>query len=317
MCETQNERFPLGQFPFIYSKEVEVARRSDQPIVALESTIITHGMPHPINIETAKAVENVVRKEGCTPATIAIINGQIHIGLEADELPYLASCNQVVKASRADVPFVVSRDLTASTTVAATMILARRADIAIFATGGIGGVHRGAAESFDVSADLTELSRTPVTVVSAGAKAILDVPATFEMLETLGVPVINYGSDVLPAFWCRNSGIEATLIAKTVEDIVDFLNTKRGLELEGGTLVTNPIPEEDAIENDIIDKAIELALKQAETQGIKGKDVTPFLLKEVMEATQQKALQANIALIKNNAKLAAQIAIADKKQKNR
>lgn len=294
--------------PLKLSAEVATARANGQPIVALESTIITHGMPYPQNVETAKMVEADIRAAGAVPATIAIMAGNIHIGLEPDELQTLAQATNVAKLSRADLAFALSSGQTGATTVAATMICANLAGIAVFATGGIGGVHRGAELSFDISADLEELAQTPVTVVAAGAKAILDLPKTMEVLETRGVPVIAYGQDVLPAFWSRTSELPAPLRADSAAEIAASHAMRARLGLPGGQLIANPIPLEAEIPAEQLRPHIEHALKEAKTQGIAAKSVTPFLLSRIFELTGGASLTANIALVRNNARLAAAIA---------
>ena len=300
-------------FELQFSKEVELAKLDDAPIVALESTIITHGMPYPQNLETAHAVEDEVRKMGAIPATIAVMDGIIHIGLEADMLKALAQAKSVAKLSRADLPVIVSEGKTGATTVAATMILANLAGISVFATGGIGGVHHDASESFDISADLHELSKTSVTVVGAGAKAILDIPKTLEILETLGVPVIAYGQDALPAFWSRESVVDAPLRMDDPTAIARAHLTRVVMGLSGGQLIGNPIPKEHEIPRSTIMPLIRKAQEEAEANSITGKDVTPFLLQRIFELTDGASLTANIALVKNNARLASEIAIALKK----
>ncbi|NQZ72329.1 MAG: pseudouridine-5'-phosphate glycosidase [Dinoroseobacter sp.] len=293
-----------------FSDEVRVARETGVPIVALESTIITHGMPFPTNVETARRVEAEVRSCGAVPATIAVIDGVVKVGLEPPELDDLARRRDVAKLSRADFAVCLARGGTGATTVAATMIAAHHAGIRVFATGGIGGVHRGAERSFDISADLQELSQTPVTVVAAGAKAILDLPKTLEVLETLGVPVLCYQSDAFPAFWMRDSGLPAPVRVETPEEIASAHLMRSDLGLPGGQLVANPIPEADALNGADILPVIEDALAEAERSGIAAKEVTPFLLDKIGTATQGAALQANIALVLNNARLASQIASA-------
>ncbi|MCA0204902.1 pseudouridine-5'-phosphate glycosidase [Pararhodobacter sp.] len=291
-----------------YSPEVAEARAKGLPLVALESTIITHGMPFPQNVETARAVEAAVREAGAIPATIAVLDGQIHVGLTDAQLDTLGQAQDVMKLSRADFAVCVATGRTGATTVAATMICAELAGIKVFATGGIGGVHRGAELSFDISADLQELAQTPVTVVAAGAKAILDLPKTLEVLETLGVPVIAVGQDDLPAFWSRASGLKAPLRLDTAAEIAAAHRTRAALGLKGGQLVTNPIPAEDEIPRAEIMPVVEAALAEAEAQGISAKAVTPFLLDRIFTATSGRSLDANIALVLNNARLAAQIA---------
>lgn len=288
----------------------EVARAQGGAIVALESTIITHGMPWPQNLETARAVEDEVRAQGATPATIAVMEGAIHIGLEPAGLQALAQTHDAMKLSRADLAVCLAQGRTGATTVAATMICARLAGIAVFATGGIGGVHRGAGESFDISADLRELAQTPVTVVAAGAKAILDLPKTLEVLETLGVPVIGFGQSALPGFWSRDSGLTAPLRMDDPAEIAAAHRMRAALGLPGGQLVANPIPEADEISRAELTPVIEQALREAQARGISAKAVTPFLLERVFELTDGRSLAANIALVRNNARLGARIARA-------
>ncbi len=295
--------------PLSFSAEVSAALAAKRPIVALESTIITHGMPWPQNVETARAVEDEVRAAGAIPATIAIMDGQIHIGLEADQLEALGQAKDVMKLSRADLAACLAMGRTGATTVAATMICAQLAGISVFATGGIGGVHRGAETSFDISADLPELSQTAVTVVAAGAKAILDLPKTMEVLETLGVPVIAFGQDDLPAFWSRASGLTAPLRMDSAAEIAAAHKMRAVLGVKGGQLVVNPIPVEAEIPRDQIMPVIEAALAEATAQSISAKEVTPFLLGRIFELTKGRSLDANIALVLNNARLASQIAI--------
>ncbi|OWY18487.1 pseudouridine-5-phosphate glycosidase [Thioclava sp. JM3] len=294
--------------PLTFAAEVADAKAQNRPIVALESTIITHGMPYPQNLETAQAVEAEIRKAGAVPATIAVMGGKIHIGLEPEELEQLAQTKDAMKVSRADLAVCLAKGATGATTVAATMICANLADIDVFATGGIGGVHRGAEDSFDISADLLELAQTPVSVVAAGAKAILDLPKTLEVLETHGVPVIAYGQDAFPAFWSRNSGLPAPLRADSAAEIAKSQLARASLGLPGGQLIANPIPEEAEIAREEIVPVIEQALSEAEAQGIAAKAVTPFLLSRIFELTEGRSLEANIALVLNNARLAAAIA---------
>jgi pseudouridine-5'-phosphate glycosidase len=293
-----------------YSSEVAQARAESRALVALESTIITHGMPWPRNLETAFQVEETVRDGGAVPATIAVLDGRLHIGLERPEIEALAQAKDVFKLSRADLAFALATGRTGATTVAATMIAARAAGIEVFATGGIGGVHRGAQDSFDISADLGELARTPVAVVAAGAKAILDLPKTLEVLETEGVPVIAYGTDAFPAFWMRDSGLPAPLRADTPDQIARAIRARRDLGLTGGHLIANPIPAEAEIPAAEILPVIEAALADAQAQGITAKAVTPFLLDRIFHATEGRSLAANIALVLNNARLGAQLAVA-------
>ncbi|KEP71525.1 pseudouridine-5'-phosphate glycosidase [Thioclava dalianensis] len=294
--------------PLTFSADVRAALDAGHPVVALESTIITHGMPYPRNLEAAQAVEAEVRAAGAVPATIAVMNGSIQIGLEADTLEELARTSGAMKVSRADLAVCIARGAVGATTVAATMICADLAGISVFATGGIGGVHRGAEESFDISADLLELGATPVSVVCAGAKAILDIPKTLEVLETHGVPVFAYGQDDFPAFWSRSSGLGAPLRADTAAEIAAAHMMRATLGLPGGQLIANPIPQDAEIPRAEIVPVIEQALAEASAQGIAAKEVTPFLLQRIFELTEGRSLEANIALVLNNARLGAQIA---------
>ncbi|ARE38419.1 Indigoidine synthase A-like protein, uncharacterized enzyme involved in pigment biosynthesis [Rhodovulum sp. P5] len=294
--------------PMMLSDEVSAAQRDGRPVVALESTIITHGMPWPDNLETARMVEDEVRAAGAVPATIAVMGGAVRIGLPPDDLERLARADTVAKLSRADLAAAVAGGWTGATTVAATMICAHLAGIDVFATGGIGGVHRGAEDSFDISADLHELARTPVTVVAAGAKAILDLPKTLEVLETLGVPVIGYRTDDFPAFWSRRSGLAVPLRMDTPGQIAAAHRMRAALGLGGGQLVANPIPETDEISESEIAPLIEQAIR--DTAGVSAKDVTPALLARIYDLTEGRSLTANIALVRNNARLAAAIAAA-------
>ncbi|MFK7870439.1 MAG: pseudouridine-5'-phosphate glycosidase [Roseobacter sp.] len=296
--------------PFLLSSEVAAAKATGQPLVALESTIITHGMPYPQNLEVARCVEDDIRAQGATPATIAVIDGTLHIGLEPAQLEELAQAKGVAKLSRADLAACMASGGTGATTVAATMIAAHLAGIDVFATGGIGGVHRGAENSFDISADLMELAQTPVTVVAAGAKAILDVDKTLEVLETQGVPVIAVGQDSFPAFWSATSPLKAPLRMDSAALIADAHQMRRALGLPGGQLVANPIPQSDEIPAAELAPIIARAQGDADTHGIRGKDVTPYLLQRIFELTEGRSLTANIALVRNNASLAAQIAQA-------
>lgn len=296
--------------PFRCSGAVGAALAAGRPVVALESTIITHGMPFPQNWDTAKSVEAIVRAEGAEPATIAVLEGRLHVGLEAGELEQLARRQDAMKLSRADLAFALATGRTGSTTVAATMIAAERAGIEVFATGGIGGVHQGAAESFDISADLEELARTAVIVVSAGAKAILDLPKTLEVLETKGVPVVGYGCDTFPAFWSRSSGLAAPLRLDTPEAIAAFQRMREDLGILGGMLIGNPVPAEDEIPTATIEAYVAKALEEARAAGITGKAVTPFLLGRMFTLSQGQSLKTNIALVGSNARLAARIAVA-------
>jgi pseudouridine-5'-phosphate glycosidase len=294
----------------ILSEEVRAARANGSAVVALESTIITHGMPWPQNLETARHVEAEVRTAGAVPATIAVIEGRLHAGLDAPALEALAQAKGVAKLSRADLAACLATGGTGATTVAATMIGARIAGIEVFATGGIGGAHRGAETSFDISADLRELAETPVSVVAAGAKAILDLPKTLEILETLGVPVITVGQDDFPAFWSRSSGLPSPLRMDAPEEIARAHRMRAALGLPGGQLVANPIPPEAEIPREALAPVIAQALAEAEARGIAAKAVTPFLLQRIFELTEGRSLAANIALVLNNARLAARIAQA-------
>ena len=300
----------MTTLPLVYSAQVQAALAANAPIVALESTIITHGMPFPQNVETARLVEQDVVDAGAVPATIAVLDGVLHIGLEDAQLDALGQAKDVAKLSRADIAACIATGGTGATTVAATMIAAHLAGIHVFATGGIGGVHRGAEDSFDISADLQELAQTPVTVVGAGAKAILDLPKTFEVLETLGVPVIAYGQDTLPAFWSSTSDMPAPLRMDSADDIAAAAKMRAAMGLSGGQLVANPIPEDAEIAADILAPIIAQALAEADEQNISAKAVTPFLLGRIFELTEGRSLTANIALVRNNARLAAQIAAA-------
>lgn len=288
--------------------EVAKALEEGRPVVALESTIIAHGMPYPKNVETALAVEEVIRANGAVPATIGILSGRIKIGLTKEEIEYMAHAENVLKVSRRDLPLAISKKMDGATTVAGTMIAAHMAGIKLFVTGGIGGVHRGAGESFDISADLEELKMTDVTVVCAGAKAILDIPATMEYLETAGVPVIAYGTDEIPAFYSRKSGVSAICRLDSPEEIGALISMKEELGLKGGVLVTCPIPEKDEIPADEINAVIDKAIEEAEENGIKGKESTPFLLSKVKDLTEGRSLEANIKLVLNNAEIGARIA---------
>ncbi|MGI9367869.1 MAG: pseudouridine-5'-phosphate glycosidase [Ruegeria sp.] len=294
----------------IYSSEVRAAKDTGQPIVALESTIITHGMPYPQNIEVATQVEQDIRDAGAFPATMAVIMGKLHVGLEPEQLAELGQAQGVAKLSRADMAACMATGGTGATTVAATMIAAKHAGIEVFATGGIGGVHQGAETSFDISADLHELGQTPVTVVAAGAKAILDIAKTLEVLETLGVPVIAYGQDEFPAFWSAKSPHAAPLRMDSADDIAAAHAMRRALGLPGGQLVANPIPQADQISAEELAPVIASAQADAKTHRISGKGVTPYLLQRIFEQTEGRSLTANIALVRNNARLAAKIAKA-------
>ena len=291
------------------SKEVQEALATGKPVVALESTIISHGMPYPQNVETALNVERIIRENGAIPATIAIIGGKLKAGLSAEEIEYLGKKGQAVtKASRRDLPVLVARGDDGATTVATTMIIAAMAGIKVFATGGIGGVHRGAEVTMDISADLEELAMTPVLVVCAGAKSILDLGLTLEYLETKGVPVIGYQTEELPAFYTRKSGFNVDYRLDTPEEIAAAFRAKLGMDLKGGMLVTNPIPEAYSMDPEVISKAIDDAVAEANRKGIRGKQTTPFLLAKIKDITGGDSLASNIQLVYNNARLAAQIA---------
>ncbi|WP_127112140.1 pseudouridine-5'-phosphate glycosidase [Shimia sediminis] len=290
------------------SPDVAEAKAAGTPIVALESTIITHGMPFPQNVEVARRVEETIRAKGATPATIAVLDGTLYAGLTDAQLDQLAQAQNVAKLSRADLAVCMSKGLTGATTVAATMIAAQLAGIDVFATGGIGGVHKGAEDSFDISADLTELAQTAVTVVAAGAKAILDIPKTLEVLETNGVPVIGYQQDSFPAFWSSHSPLDAPLRMDTPTRIARAHILRGQMGIPGGQLVANPIPVADEIPSDVMAPVIARATAEADQQGITGKAVTPFLLARIFELTEGRSLTANIALVLNNARLAAEIA---------
>ena len=290
---------------------VKSAIAKGRPVVALESTIIAHGMPYPQNFEMAQHVESIIREGGAVPATIAIISGELRAGLSDEELKLFAQNGpSITKVSTRDMPFVVARKLNGATTVASTMRIADMAGIRVFATGGMGGVHRGAEISFDISADLTEFANSNVAVVTAGAKAILDLALTLETLETLGVPVVGFGTDEFPAFYSRESAFKVPMRCNTPAEVAALMRAKWKMNLKGGIVVANPIPREAEIPSAEIEPVIMAALAQAQSQGIKGKDTTPFLLKSIAEATHGKSLKANIALVGNNARLAAQIAKA-------
>ena len=298
------------ELPIDYSNEVARAFSHGQAVVALESTIISHGMPYPENISTAQALEDTIREAGAVPATIAVLDGRIKIGLAEEQIEFLGQADNIKKASRRDLPIIIAEGSHAATTVAATMIAASMAGIHVFATGGIGGVHRGAENTFDISADLQELARTNVAVVCAGAKAILDLNLTLEYLETLGVPVLGYGTEELPAFYSRSSGLKVDYRVDTAEQAAAILAAKWSCKLEGGVLITNPIPEKFSMQKEKIDNAIEVALAEARRIGIFGKELTPFLLEKIKELTGGESLSANIELVKNNAAVAARIAVA-------
>jgi pseudouridylate synthase len=291
-----------------YSQEVIEAREAGKPVVALESTIISHGMPYPQNVETAREVEEIIRENGAVPATIAILDGKIKIGLSNEDLEYLGQSKNVEKASRRDIPFLLSTKKNGATTVAATMICAELAGIKVFVTGGIGGVHREAETTMDISADLQELAQSNVAVVCAGAKSILDLGLTLEYLETQGVPVVGFGTDTLPAFYTRTSPFKVNFRLDSEDEVAEMIKTKWELGLDGGIVVANPIPAENALDESFISEVIDQALAEAKENQIGGKQVTPFLLRKVKELTEGKSLVANIALVKNNARVGAMIA---------
>ncbi len=300
----------LPDLPLDVSPEIVDALARGVGVVALESTIITHGMPYPANVETARAVEATVRQGGAVPATIVVLGGRIRVGLDGETLERLGQASGVLKLSRADLPYAVAMGRNGSTTVAATMICARLAGIPVFATGGIGGVHRGVETTLDISADLDELGRTAVTVVCAGAKALLDLPRTLEYLETRGVPVVGYRTDRFPAFWSRDSGLAAPLRLDTADEIAALVASKNLLGLGGGVLVANPVPAADEIPAAEMSHHIDRAVADAGAQGVSGKEVTPFILSRMLELTGGRSLATNVALIRNNAALAAEIAVA-------
>lgn len=290
------------------NEEVKNALDEGKPVVALESTIISHGMPYPRNVETALKCEEIIRANGAVPATIAILKGRLKAGLSKEEIEYLGKNEKVVKTSRRDIPFIIAKGLDGATTVASTMIIADLAGIKVFATGGIGGVHRNAQETFDISADLDEFASTDVAVVCAGAKSILDIGLTLEYLETKGVPVVGYQTDELPAFYTRKSGFEVDYRVDSPEEIAKALKAKWDLGLRGGMVIGNPVPEEYQMDYDTINTAIAKAVEEAEEKGIRGKESTPFLLAKIKEITGGSSLETNIQLVYNNAKLAAKIA---------
>jgi pseudouridine-5'-phosphate glycosidase len=295
-----------------FSDEVQAAKELGRPIVALESTIISHGMPYPTNVQTAREVETIIRSYGAVPATIAVLNGRIHIGLSDDDLEYLANPlhqESIVKVSRRDLAYVLAQRLSGATTVAATMICAQLAGIAVFVTGGIGGVHRGAEHTLDISADLTELAQTNVAVVCAGAKSILDLGLTLEYLETHGVPVVGYQTEEFPAFYSRTSGFQANFSLDSPRAVADFIRTKWTLGLQGGVVIANPVPVDAAMDAQAMESVITHALEKAASLHIHGKAVTPFLLDTIKELTGGKSLDTNVALVKNNAHLGAQLAV--------
>ena len=299
----------MNQHTVCLSPEVEEAIRLNKPIVAMESTIISHGMPYPQNVETALNCQRICRENGATPATCAVIGGKLCAGLTDEQIDYLGrEGHRVTKASRRDLPMLAAKKMDGATTVAATMIVAAAAGIRVFATGGIGGVHRGAETTMDISADLEELAETPVCVVCAGAKSILDLNLTMEYLETKGVPVVGYGTDELPAFYTRRSGIPVPWRSDDPKEIADAINASRNLRYAGGMLVVNPIPEAYSMDAEVINRAIDEAIEEAKRQGIKGKETTPFLLAKIKDITGGSSLDANIQLVYNNVRLAARIA---------
>lgn len=294
---------------FSMSEEVREALAADAPVVALESTIIAHGMPYPQNLSTARLLEDTVRQQGAVPATVAVIDGVLYVGLSAEQLNRLATQVGVLKLSRRDLAWAIARKRTGATTVAATMIAAAKAGIQMFATGGIGGVHRGAELTWDVSADLTELARTPVNVVCAGPKAILDMPATLEYLETLGVSVVGYQTNELPAFYSRESGLQLELRADTSEELAAFIKVRKSLSIDGGVLIVQPVAEAHEIPFATMARTIDAALEEAREANVTGKAVTPWLLDRIRSLTSGKSLETNIRLVENNARLAAQVAV--------
>ncbi|WP_088035864.1 pseudouridine-5'-phosphate glycosidase [Evansella clarkii] len=300
----------------VFSEEVLEAKKAGKPVVALESTIISHGMPYPENVKTAKRVEEIIREQGAVPATMAIMDGKIRAGLSEEDLERLAKEQGVVKVSRRDLPAVLSQRKTGATTVAATMICAELAGVDVFVTGGIGGVHRGATVTMDISADLQELAKTSVAVVCAGAKSILDIGLTLEYLETHGVPVIGYKTDKFPAFYTRDSGFGVDVEGSSAEDIAEILAVKWELGLKGGAVIGNPVPEEFEMNPEQIESIIANAMKEAEQKGISGKETTPFLLSRLKELSEGKTLETNIALVENNALTGGQLAVALKKRRS-
>ena len=293
---------------FNFKEEVREALKDGRPVVALESTLISHGFPYPENLKVAGEMEEIIRGCGVMPVTIAIIKGKIKVGLTRNEMEFMATSEDILKASRRDLAVIIAKGLNGATTVAATMIVAERVGIKVFATGGIGGVHRGAEKTFDISADLQELARTPVAVVCSGAKSILDLPLTKEYLETMGVPVIGFGSEELPAFYCRESGMKVDYVVNNEVEAAKIIRAMQDLGLGGGIIIANPIPEEYALSMEYMNEMIEEAIGSAEKEGIKGKKLTPYLLNKIKELTGGKSLKANIELVKNNARVAAKIA---------
>jgi pseudouridine-5'-phosphate glycosidase len=297
-----------GERFFDFKEEVKKALEEGRPVVALESTLISHGFPYPENLKVAGEMEEIVRGCGVVPATIAMIKGKIKVGLTRGELEFMATSKDILKASRRDLAVIAAKGLNGATTVAATMVVAERSGIKVFATGGVGGVHRGAEKTFDISADLQELARTPVAVVCSGAKAILDLPLTKEYLETMGVPVIGFGSEELPAFYSRESGLKVDYVVNDEKEAAGIIRAMQDLGLRGGMIIANPIPEEFALSMEYMNEMIEQAVRAAEKEGVKGKKLTPYLLNKIKELTGGKSLKANIELIKDNARVAAKIA---------
>jgi len=293
---------------FDFKEEVREALKDERPVVALESTLISHGFPYPENLKVAGEMEEIIRGCGVMPATIAIIKGKMKVGLTRSELEFMATSKDILKASRRDLAVIIAKGLNGATTVAATMIVAERVGIKVFATGGIGGVHRGAEKTFDISADLQELARTPVAVVCSGAKSILDLPLTKEYLETMGVPVIGFGSEELPAFYCRESGLKVDYVVDDEVEAAKMIKAMQDLGLGGGIIIANPIPEEYALSMEYMNEMIKEVIGSAEKEGIKGKKLTPYLLSKIKELTEGKSMKANIELVKNNARVAAKIA---------
>ena len=293
---------------FDFKEEVREALKDGRPVVALESTLISHGFPYPENLKVAGEMEEIIRGCGVMPVTIAIIKGKMKVGLTRNEMEFMATSEDILKASRRDLAVIIAKGLNGATTVAATMIVAERVGIKVFATGGIGGVHRGAEKTFDISADLQELARTPVAVVCSGAKSIIDLPLTKEYLETMGVPIIGFGSEELPAFYCRESGLKVDYVVNNEVEAAKIIRAMQDLGLGGGIIIANPIPEEYALSMEYMNEMIEKAIESAEKEGIKGKKLTPYLLNKIKELTGGKSLKANIELVKNNARVAAKIA---------
>ncbi|MBU2440301.1 pseudouridine-5'-phosphate glycosidase [bacterium] len=293
---------------FDFKDEVKEALEEGKPVVALESTLISHGFPYPENLEVAEEMEEIIRGYGVVPATIAVIKGKIKVGLTRGELEFMATSKDILKASRRDLAVIAAKGLNGATTVAATMMVAERAGIKVFATGGIGGVHRGAEKTFDISADLQELARTPVAVVCSGAKAILDLPLTLEYLETMGVPIIGFRTDEFPAFYCRESGLKVDYVVNDEVEAAKIIRAMQDLELGGGMIIANPVPEEYALSMEYMNEIIEKAVRAAEKEGVKGKKLTPYLLNKIKELTGGKSLKTNIELVKDNARVAAKIA---------